>query len=238
MNLSEIVIIISMGIGMGFSLMGVSTSVIYVPFVISLFGSKFGNSIIFIPFMLSNFYISYKFRKNFDKDTVLKLIPFSFLGIILASICANYISEETFRIVIGVIIILSSIIFFLKKYENSLTKLGWIFGIVGGASSYLANVSGPIFDVYLLSFKKEEKNYIGSRAVFYSAFNIMKFLFYLFVFKNIDFYTISRGSLAIPFILIGVFIAKIILKHISQNLFNKIVILLGVVSAIQMILSN
>lgn len=43
-------------------------------------------------------------------------------------------------------------------YENSLAKLRRIFRIVGGASSYLANVSGPIFDIYLLSFKKKKNS--------------------------------------------------------------------------------
>lgn len=236
MDNSEILFMLLIGIGIGFSLMGISTSILFSPILVSIYGSKLGNGIMFIPYLIADFYVSYQFRNSFDKKIVMKLLPFSILGMFVASVFATSISEEFFRRIIAVIIIFSSILFFLKKYEHKLTKFSWLFGIFGGASSYLANISGPIFNVYLLSYTQKEDYYIGTRAIFLTAINIIKFFMYIFIFKNINTFTITRGSIAIPTIFLGVFLAKKLLKTINQKVFNTIIVLLGLVAAIKMLI--
>ncbi|MCQ8211983.1 sulfite exporter TauE/SafE family protein [Cetobacterium somerae] len=236
MDTFEILLMLTAGIGMGFSLMGMSTAIVFSPILISIYGSKLGNGIMFIPFLIADLYVSYLYRKNYDKKIVLKLIPFSVVGMIIASIFATYISEYIFRKIIAIIIILASILFFLKKYEDKLTKLSWVFGIFGGASSYLANVSGPIFNIYLLSYKQNKEDFIGTRAIFFTVINIIKLFMYIFIFKNINSFTISRGVVAIPTIFLGVFLAKKLLKIINQKTFNTIIVFLGLIVAIKMLL--
>ncbi|WP_448821403.1 sulfite exporter TauE/SafE family protein [Cetobacterium sp.] len=236
MDTLEILLMLAVGIGIGFSLMGMSTSVLFSPIIVSIYGSRLGNGIMFIPFLIADFYVSYLYRKNFDKKIVLKLLPFSVTGMIVASIFANSISEEIFRKIIAIIIVFASILFFLKKYEDKLSKLSWLFGVFGGASSYLANVSGPIFNVYLLSYKQGETDFIGTRAIFFTTLNIFKFFMYLFIFKNINTFTLIRGSIAIPTIFLGVFLAKQLLKRMDQKIFSLIIVLLGLIVAIKMLL--
>lgn len=236
MDTLEILLMLAVGIGIGFSLMGMSTSVLFSPIIVSIYGSRLGNGIMFIPFLIADFYVSYLYRKNFDKKIVLKLLPFSVTGMIVASIFANSISEEIFRKIIAIIIVFASILFFLKKYEDKLSKLSWLFGVFGGASSYLANVSGPIFNVYLLSYKQRETDFIGTRAIFFTTLNIFKFFMYLFIFKNINTFTLIRGSIAIPTIFLGVFLAKQLLKRMDQKIFSLIIVLLGLIVAIKMLL--
>ena len=235
MDITDLLALSFMGIGMGFSLMGVSTSVLFSPIIIAIYGSKLGNGILFFPFFLADMIVAWKRRKDFDRKIVLKLIPTSLLGMGLAALCAHYISEQIFRNIIAFSIFISSILFFMKRYETYLTSLGWFFGILGGASSYLANVSGPIFNVYLLSFKQEESQFISTRAVFFAALSIIKFFMYFMVFKNINTYTISRGLTAIPFIIIGIFMAKFLFSKISHDTFNKIVVLLGLAAAFNLL---
>lgn len=236
MDISEILFMLIVGVGMGFSLMGMSTAILFSPILVSIYGSKLGNGIMFVPFLIADLYVSYLYRNNYDKKIVLKLIPFSVIGMVIASIFTNSISEDIFRKIIATIIIFSSILFFLKKYEHKLTKLSWLFGVFGGASSYLANVSGPIFNVYLLSYKQKEEDFIGTRAVFFTVINIIKLFMYIFIFKNINTFTITRGSVAIPTIFLGVFLAKKLLKIMNQKIFNTVVVLLGLIVAIKMLL--
>jgi hypothetical protein len=224
-----------MGVGMGFSLMGMSTSVLFAPIIVSLFGSRYGNGIMFLPFFVADVYVSWKYRHSFNKTTVLKLIPFSVLGMIIAGICAKYISEELFKWFIAGVIIFSSILFFMKKYEKHLTKLGWFFGLFGGASSYLCNISGPIFNVYLLSYEDTESNFLGTRSIFFTVLNFCKFFLYLFVYKNINSYTMSRGAISIPFIFVGVYLAKKLLDKIGAHTFNQIIVILSILAAIALV---
>lgn len=234
-NILESLLLVATGIGMGFSVMGISTSIIFSPIIISIYGSKFGNGIFFIPFFITNLYMAFQYRKSCDKKIILKLLPFSLLGMILASIFALYISEDFFRRIIGIIIILTSIMFFLKKYENRLRKLSVLFGIIGGASSYLANISGPIFNLYFLSYNKSQKNFIGTRSVFFAIFSIIKLLMYIFIFKNINIFTLSKSIILLPTTFIGAYLAKKLLEIIDQKTINTIIVLIGIIISFKMI---
>ena len=235
MDLIEIVAIITTGIGIGFSMMGISIAVLYSPFIISIFGGSLGNGIMIFPFLVSDFYMIYRNRKFLNWKIVLKLLPSSILGLIIASIIANKITDEEFRIAIGLIIFIVSILYFSKKYSSNLKKFGWIFGVFGAIASYLGNVSGPIFNIYFLSFRNDTKTYVGTRDLFFGVLNFLKFFIYLFVFKNINSFTFYRGLLAIPFVFIGGFLGKIIITKVNQKTFNLIVVYLGLLVSIKLL---
>lgn len=235
MTFIEIATIISTGIGIGLSMMGISVAVLYSPLMISVFGGNLGNGIMIFPFLVSDFYMIYKSRKSLNWKAAIKLMPSSIVGLIVASIIANRITHEEFRISIGFIIILASILYFSKKYSAKLEKIGWAFGFLGAISSYLANIAGPIFNIYFLSFKSDTKTYIGTRDLFFGLLNFIKFFIYLFVFKNINTFTFYRGLLVIPFVFVGGFIGKIIVSKLDQKIFNLIVVYLGLIVAMKLL---
>lgn len=231
----DIMVLSIVGVGIGLSLMGISGAVLYSPLVVAIYGARSGNGIMFLPFLVADIYVAYKYRKNFDRATVLKLIPFSLVGMGIASYYANIIPDELFRKILGIIIVGASILYFLKKYEAKLTKMGWLFGVLGGAASYLANISGPIFNVYLLSYNRDEENFIGTRSVFFMFLNFLKFFLYFFIYKNINTYTLSRGIISVPTIFVGVYLGKLLLSKISQKTFNTTIVVLSLVVAVKLI---
>ncbi|MBC2855684.1 MAG: sulfite exporter TauE/SafE family protein [Cetobacterium sp.] len=235
MPILDIILTIFMGIGIGFSVMGMSTSILYSPLMAIFYGARLANGIMFIPFFFANLYVAYKHRNNYNKTIVLKILPFAFLGMGLAAYFGKDISDEMFDKVFAILIIFVSIFFFTKKYSSKLKKFGWFFGVLGGASSYLANVAGPVFNIFLLSFNPEEKNFIGTRAFIYIYFNMVKLFLYIYIFKNINFFTISRALIAIPMIFVGIFLAKLLLKHIDKDVFDKIVIFTSLLIALKML---
>lgn len=232
----DIIAIVVTGVGIGFSMMGVSIAVLYSPFIISIYGGRIGNGIMFLPFIVADLYVTYKYRREMSIKTALKLIPFGILGMGIASMVASRINEDEFKIMLGIIILFASALYFVKKYDDKMEKVGWLFGIIGAAASYLANVSGPIFNIYFLSFKKDVKTYLGTRALFFSLLNFFKFFFYLLIFKNINEFTLLRGAMSVPFIFVGIFISKILISKISQKTFNLMVVILGIIIALKLIL--
>ena len=231
MTLTDILALAFMGVGMGFSLMGASTAVLFSPVIIAIYGSKLGNGIIFLPFFFANLVFAWQHRKRFNKTVVRKLLPAALCGMGAAALCANQIPEQMFRNLIGCAIVFSSLLFFIKQYETRLTSLGWLFGVLGGASSYLANVSGPIFNVFFLSFKPDEDTFVSTRSIFFAVLNGIKFVMYLTVFGNINSYTLTRGLFAMPFILVGIKLAAWLFARIRPETFVRLVVLLGLGAA-------
>lgn len=235
MPLLEILAIISAGIGIGLSMMGISVAVLYAPFIIAIFGANVGNGIMIFPFLVSDFYMMYRSRKVMEWKIALKLMPSSILGLGIAAVIANKITHEEFKTAIGIIIIIATILYFSKKYSKKLEKIGWIFGIAGAISSYLANIAGPIFNIYFLSLRTDIKTYIGTRDLFFTMLNSVKFFLYLFIFKNINYFTFSRGLIAIPFVFLGGFLGKVIISKINEKTFNEIVVYLGLAVAVKLL---
>ncbi|SJZ77435.1 hypothetical protein SAMN02745174_01515 [Cetobacterium ceti] len=234
--MEELLILIITGLGIGMSLMGVSTSIIFSPLIVWAYGSKLGNGIMIIPYFIADIYITYKYRKDFNVKDTLKLVPFAFLGMILAIFLIPYISEEIFSKILGILIIITNLLFFIKNYEKKFKKFASFFGFFGGLSSYLANISGPIFNIYFLSLNKNQKNFIGNRALFFTFLNFIKLFLYFFIYKNISTYTLSRSLITIPFLFLGIFSTGFFLKKISSETFSKIIVFLSLIIAIYLLI--
>ena len=71
MDIWEILFMLIVGIGMGFSLMGMSTAILFSPIIVSIYGSKLGNGIMFVPFLVADLYVSYLYLKSYDKNIFL-----------------------------------------------------------------------------------------------------------------------------------------------------------------------
>lgn len=234
--MEELLILIITGLGIGMSLMGVSTSIIFSPLIVWAYGSKLGNGIMIIPYFIADIYITYKYRKDFNVKDTLKLVPFAFLGMILAIFLIPYISEEIFSKILGILIIITNLLFFIKNYEKKFKKFASFFGFFGGLSSYLANISGPIFNIYFLSLNKNQRNFIGNRALFFTFLNFIKLFLYFFIYKNISTYTLSRSLITIPFLFLGIFSTGFFLKKISSETFSKIIVFLSLIIAIYLLI--
>ncbi|MGL6115045.1 sulfite exporter TauE/SafE family protein [Cetobacterium sp. SF1] len=232
----DLIILIITGIGIGSSLMGVSTSIIFSPLILTAYGSKYGNGIMLIPYFFADLYVTYKYRNLFDLKSTLKLIPFSLIGMFIATFLVHIISEDLFQKILGALILLTSLLFFIKKYEKYFIKFGWLFGIVGGLSSYMANISGPIFNIYFLSFDQDPKYFIGNRALFFSLLNFFKLFLYIFIYKNINASTLKLSLFVIPFIFVGIFLTNIFMSKISSKHFSQIVIYISILIAIFLII--
>lgn len=234
--MEELLILIITGLGIGMSLMGVSTSIIFSPLIVWAYGSKLGNGIMIIPYFIADIYITYKYRKDFNVKDTLKLVPFAFLGMILAIFLIPYISEEIFSKILGILIIITNLLFFIKNYEEKFKRFASFFGFFGGLSSYLANISGPIFNIYFLSLNKNQRNFIGNRALFFTFLNFIKLFLYFFIYKNISTYTLSRSLITIPFLFLGIFSTGFFLKKISSETFSKIIVFLSLIIAIYLLI--
>ena len=71
---------------------------------------------IILPILIfSDFIATYKYRKEFDLDTLKLIIPFAALGIIIGSLTFSYFSEELLKFIFGLMGFLFSTHYFLFK---------------------------------------------------------------------------------------------------------------------------
>ena len=232
----EIFGMIILGLGSGFSKLGLPTALVFSPLLASLYGGKTSAGIIIIPVVISDLTMLYIYGKELDLKILKKILPMTILGIIVAVVFGNNISDEFFKKSMGIIILIIGLLTLLKSLNVNFSKLSFLFGFLGGFSSFIGNVSGPLMSIYLLNINLDKEKFYGTRTWFYFIVNFSKLILYFFFLKNINFFTLSRGVVAIPTVFIGIFLGKYIVGKMNQNVFEKFIVIVSIISGLNLLL--
>ena len=60
---------------------------------------------------------------------------------------------------------------------------------------------------------------------------------HFFFLKNINLFTVSRGACAIPTVFVGIFIGRFIVGKMNQNIFEKFIVLVSIISGLNLLLN-
>ena len=97
--------------------------------------------------ILSDIVAVYRFRKNFDLQTLKLLVPSAALGVFFASLTFTYFSEDLLKLIIGVMGFLFAGHYFLFKSKNLIPKQkssikGTICSAISGFTSFCVHAGG------------------------------------------------------------------------------------------------
>lgn len=232
----EIFGMLLLGIGAGFSKLGIPSALVFSPLLASIYGGKTSAGIIILPVFFSDLTMLCLYRKKLDWETLKKILPMTLLGIIVAVFFGNNISDVLFKKSMGVIILAIGILTLLKSLHVNFSKLSFIFGFLGGFSSFIGNVSGPLMSIYLLNINLDKDKFYGTRTWFYFIVNFSKLVLYFFFLKNINLFTLSRGVCSIPTVFVGVFVGRYIVGKMNQNVFEKFIVIVSIISGLNLLL--
>jgi hypothetical protein len=182
-------------------------------------------------------------------EHILRLITFTFVGIIAASATLDRINSHQLKPIIGVIVLVllavrlwserSKLQILTYEHDNSVRQwiFAVIFGFLAGYTTMMANAAGPIMIIYLLAVGLPKYEFVGTSAWFFFIVNWLKVPFQ----SKLD--MITAASLKVdaclfPIVLVGAVCGILLVKHIPQKLFNTVVTALAAVAALWMVISS
>ena len=114
----------------------------------------------------------------------------------------------------------------------------WTFGatagFLAGFTTLIANAAGPVMALYFLALKLEKKEYVGTGAWFFLLMNWTKLPIFVCQ-ERITMQSAMADLIMLPFIIVGAIIGIVMLKHISQEWFNRIVVIFSIIAALKLI---
>ena len=186
---------------------------------------------IILPILiLSDMVAVYRFRKNFDTETLKLLVPGAAIGIFIGSITFIYFSESLLKFIIGLMGFLFAGHYFLFKtkiivpLKKSFIKGGFC-SLISGFTSFCVHAGGTPLSVYLLPLRMKKEVYVGTRIIFFCFVNLIKFPFYVNL-SIITLDSIIQSLLLFPLSVVGIIIGYQILKIIKESLFYNIIYIL------------
>jgi uncharacterized membrane protein YfcA len=230
------------GILIGISKTGLSgAGLIAVPIMASLFGGKISTGIVLPMLIFADIFAVIYYHRHASWRYIWLLVPWAIIGIILGTIFGNRINDAQFKITLAIIIFCGVTVVIwhdLNKKSFQIPDKWWlaaILGLIGGFVTMVGNASGPIMSLYLLSMRLPKNNFIGTGAWFFLIINLLKIPFHLFSWRTINLNSFSIDLLAIPAILLGIFIGIKLVKYLNEKAYRILIIASTVIAAVLLI---
>jgi len=238
MSYLEIIGMILLGVSIGISKVGIPGAIISSPILTTVYGGQMAQGIMIPAVSVSDLNALYFYGKNFDGKALRKTLPTAIIGILLAIFLGKYISLVAFKRTIAILIIFVCILTILKNTDMDFSRFSRIFGVLGGFSSTMGNVAGPLVSIYFLNTNLDKDKFYGTRTWFFFVMNTIKFVLYALIWKNISTYTLVRSAIAVPGVILGVTLGKVLVSRFSQKTFEKFIIIFSLLSALNLLFGD
>ena len=204
--------------------------------------SKQASGLVLPLLIFGDFVAVFSYRKHTQWHYLWRLFPWTAAGVVLGYFTLGRISDQTARLLVGWIIVTLAALSFWRRYvsvnEEKAAAFHWsvgaAIGMTAGFITLIANAAGPLMALYLIAMRLPKMEYVGTAAVFFMLLNLFKVPF------MVDLGLITTTSFGFnlalaPAVLLGAFAGRWLLKHVNQNLFELLVLLLSAIGGILLV---
>jgi uncharacterized membrane protein YfcA len=233
------------GMMIGLAKTGVfGTQLLIVPIMAGIFGGKPSAGLVLPMLITADIFAVTYYKRYAEWKYILKLLPWTFAGVLVGALFGNAISDVQFQRTIGlmVIIFISMMIWQdIRKKDVAVPDYWWfsaLMGSAGGFSSMVGNAAGPVMSMYFLSMRLPKNNYIGTWAWFFFLMNLIKVPFHIVLWKTIHLQSLSFDLLMIPPIILGALLGIRIVKFIPEKGYRVLIMAATFVAALLLFYSS
>jgi uncharacterized membrane protein YfcA len=214
-------------------------SMLAVPLLAVMFGGKASAGLMLPMLIMADLCAVKYYHRHANWSYLVKLFPSAAIGVLIGTWLGNVVDDQTFRMIMSVIIFASLIvmIWMEKTNKKGIPDYMWfalLMGLLGGISTMIGNLAGPIMGLYLLSMRLPKNEYIGTAAWFFLVINLFKVPFHIYSWESIDKNSFLLNLTSIPFVALGAICGIYIVKRIPDKQYRWFVIGMTAVAAVLM----
>ena len=212
-----------------------------VPMLALVFGGQLSSGVLLPILCLADVFGVLYYHRHASWYHLKKLFPSAAVGTVLGTIVGGMIDDESFKIVMAVIIVLSVCIMIWLEHghREEVPDYKWfasLTGVAGGFTSMIGNLATSVVAIYFLTMRLPKNAFIGTTAWFFLVINWFKIPFHVISWKTITWNTFLLDLATLPFIAVGAFLGIVIVKKIRDKAYRWFIIAMTLVAAVFMIL--
>jgi len=212
--------------------------ILAIPLTAMILPAKASTGIILPNLIVGDIFAVSYYKKKAVWKYIFRLLPFASIGIIIGYFLMGKINDKQLSRFIGIVILLIFLLnwWWNKKEINVPQKIYFaiIMGLFAGITTMMANAAGPILIIYLLAMKLPKTEFVGTGAWYFFILNWFKVPFSVDL-GLINIHSLKLNLLLLPGICIGAISGILFLKKIPQKIFNQVVQILAIISALKLI---
>lgn len=212
-----------------------------VPMLALIFGGQLSSGVLLPILCLADVFGVWYYHRHASWFHLRKLFPWAALGTVLGTIVGGVIDDETFRLVMGIIIVISVVIMIWleRGQKKEIPDNKWfasLTGVAGGFTSMIGNLATSVVAIYFLTMRLPKNAFIGTTAWFFLVINWFKVPFHIFSWQTITWNTFLLDLATLPFIGVGAFLGIVIVKKIQDRAYRWFIIAMTLIASIFMVL--
>jgi uncharacterized membrane protein YfcA len=215
------VILLGLGKG-GFSGMGALS----LPLLALQISPLKGAAIMLPILMVQDVVTLWAYWRKWDWANLRAMFPGAAVGIFIAYLIAAYISDAMLQLVLGLICVVFGIRHLLTPTDAPpqprSNPAGFIWGILTGISSMIANNGGPPAQIYLTPQRLPREVYVGTMSLLFFVINWMKVPPFLAL-GQFSQRTLETSAVLMPIAVIAAWCGVILVRRTSPEHFYKII---------------
>ncbi len=182
-------------------------------------------AILLLPLIFMDIVTVWKYRWMWDLKILKFIVPLAFVGIILGTLSFSYLTENSIRVIIGLMAVIFCLDYYLRNNSSEPKKpsvLGsYFWPSLSGFTSFSIHAGGIPLSFYLLPMRLDRRIYVATAGLFYLSINIFKIFPYASL-GQMNFTNIYTSLLLLPLAPLGVFAGAFLVNKINQDWFYRI----------------
>ena len=206
--------------------------------IMSLNMNPINAAAILLPILLiMDFIAIYIYWRKWDIKIIKIIIPPAIVGIIIGSLTFQFSSDNSIKIIVGIIAILFIFLSMFQKKNfpiKSNNFKGSFWSLISGYTSFIIHAGGPPINFYLLPMKLDKTIYVGTITLVFLIINSIKLLPYYYL----DQLVISNLKISLilsPLAPLSILLGYYLHKKVREDTFYFFIYLFLAISGIRLI---
>ncbi|MFW5685830.1 MAG: sulfite exporter TauE/SafE family protein [Spirochaetota bacterium] len=211
-----------------------------IPIMAGIFGAQASVGVVLPMLVTADVVAVIYYRRHADWGIVLRLLPWTLVGVGLGVIVGDTIPEESFRFLLAIVVLVGVALLAYKEIMHrdvQVPERWWIaaiLGVLAGFATMVGNAAGPITTLYLFSMGLSKNQFIGTGAWFFFIVNVLKIPLHVIFWKTITVDTLMVDLIAVPIIVIGGLVGLVLVKYIKERPYRVFVLVITTIISIRL----
>ena len=220
---------------------GISGSnIMAVPLLAIAFGGRDSTGVMLPILITADFLAVAYYSRHANWFHLARIFPWAAVGVLAGTLLGDWIDDESFRQVMGVIIFASLAIMIWQETRKGVfhppTGLWFaiLLGVMSGFTTMVGNLAGAVTSLYLLTMRLPKNEFIGTAAWFFLCINLFKVPFHVYVWETITWNSLGLNLIAVPAVVVGFLIGKAIVAKLPEHVYRWVIILSTALASVTM----
>jgi len=209
-----------------------------VPLLANAFGGRPSVGLLLPILIFADIFAVTWYNRHARWKHIVRLLPWAFAGIILATLIGKSISDQTFNRLLAALVVGGIAILVWRDIRSDKLKIPqsrWFaggLGLLGGFSTMIGNAAGPVMALYLLSMRLPKNSFIGTGAWFFFIVNLSKVPMHIWSWKTISLNSFVLDVMVIPAVAAGAILGIWLVRLLPEKFYRLLVIVTTLLSAL------